>query len=115
MRRAGVTVELQIDGELDSISPGRALVAFRIVQESLTNALRHAPGAQVTVGLRRTAGQLEIEIVDDGDGPSEARPGSGHGLVGMRERVALYGGTLEAGPREDRGFAVRARLPTGGE
>lgn len=116
MRRAGLDVDLHVDGELDDLSAGRGLAAFRILQEALTNVLRHAPGARVSASLRRTAAELRIEVADDGgDAPPGARPGGGgHGLVGMRERVALYGGTLEAGPRADRGFIVVARLPTGG-
>jgi signal transduction histidine kinase len=113
LRRAGLDVELRIEGELDDLSAGRALTAFRIVQEAFTNALRHAPGAHVRAALRRTPGELRIEVVDDGNGRSPVSPdGGGYGLIGMRERVALYGGTLEAGPRSDRGFAVVARLPT---
>jgi signal transduction histidine kinase len=115
MRRAGLDVELRVEGELETLARGRALAAFRILQEALTNALKHAPGARVDVTVRRTPSELRIEVVDDGrlataDGPGEG----GHGLVGMRERAALYGGTLEAGPRPGRGFGVLARLPEGG-
>jgi signal transduction histidine kinase len=113
MRRAGLDVELIVEGDLDDLSPGRALAAFRILQEALTNALKHAPAAHVTVALRRAPDGVEIEVVDDGGAASTGRAdGGGHGLVGMRERVALYGGTLEAGPRAGQGFAVLARLPT---
>jgi signal transduction histidine kinase len=114
MRRAGLDVDLHVDGQLDDLSAGRALAAFRILQEAFTNVLRHAPGARVSASLRRTAAELQIEIADDG-GASPGRPAGvgGHGLVGMRERAALYGGTLEAGPRPDRGFVVVARLPVG--
>jgi signal transduction histidine kinase len=115
MRRAGLEVELQVQGDLESLPPGRALAAFRILQEALTNVLKHAPGACVDAKLRRTPSELRIEVVDDGhsDGPA-GRGAGGHGLVGMRERAVLYGGTLEAGPRPGRGFAVVARLPEGG-
>jgi signal transduction histidine kinase len=87
--------------------------AYRIVQEALTNALRYAPGAsvEVTVAYGR---DLRLEVADDGarvNGRAPATPGSGHGLVGMRERAALFGGELEAGPRAGGGFLVRARLP----
>lgn len=111
MRRAGLHVDLRIEGDLDGVPAGRALTAFRIVQEGLTNALKHAPASRVTVTLRRTAAELEIRVVDDGQA---TRPvdGGGHGLVGMRERVALYGGTLEAGRRDEGGFALVARLPS---
>ena len=115
MRRAGLEVDLHVDGQLDDLSAGRALAAFRILQEALTNVLRHAPGARVSASLRRTAAELQIEVADDGGARPGTRPGGGgHGLVGMRERAALYGGTLEAGPRADRGFMVVARLPAGG-
>jgi signal transduction histidine kinase len=113
MRLAGLDVDLRVEGELDDLSAGRTLAAFRILQEAFTNALRHAPGAHVRAALRRTPAELQIEVVDDGNARSPVSPdGGGYGLVGMRERVALYGGTLEAGPRRKRGFAVVARLPT---
>jgi signal transduction histidine kinase len=112
MRRAGLDVDLRVEGELGDLSAGLALAAFRILQEAFTNALRHAPGARVRAALRRTPGELQIEVVDDGNERSRgSRDGGGYGLVGMRERVALYGGTFEAGPRPKRGFAVVARLP----
>jgi len=114
LRRAGLEVELRVEGDLDDLPPGRALAAFRILQEALTNALKHAPGAHVEALLRRTPGELAIDVVDSGGTrPAAADDGGGHGLVGMRERVALYGGTLEAG-RNGGGFAVHARLPTAG-
>jgi signal transduction histidine kinase len=113
MRRAGLDVDLRVEGELGDLPAGRALAAFRILQEAFTNALRHAPGAHVRASLRRGPGELEIEVVDDGNArPPVSDGGGGYGLIGMRERVALYGGTLEAGPRPERGFAVVARLPT---
>ena len=114
LRGAGLDVELHVDGELDDLPPGRALAAFRILQEALTNTLKHAPGAHVDAALRRTPGGLEIEVVDSGGArPAAPDDGGGHGLVGMRERVALYGGTLEAGPSGD-GFSVLARFPATG-
>jgi signal transduction histidine kinase len=113
VRRAGLDVELHVDGDLDELSAGRALAAFRIVQEAFTNALRHAPGSHVRAALCSTPGELRIEVVDDGNGRAPASTDrGGYGLIGMRERVTLYGGTLEAGPRADRGFTVVARLPT---
>jgi signal transduction histidine kinase len=113
MRRAGLDVELAVEGDLTGISAGRALTAFRVLQEALTNALKHAPGAQVQASLRRTPDELVIEVRDDGvNGSPAASSGGGYGLVGMRERVALYGGTLEAGPGHERGYAVVAHLPT---
>jgi signal transduction histidine kinase len=114
MRRAGLDVDLAVQGELDDLSAGRALAAFRILQEALTNTLKHAPGAHVRAVLRRTPEELAIEVTDDGgDGPlPPASNGGGYGMVGMRERLALYGGTLEAGPTGDGGYAVVAHLPT---
>jgi signal transduction histidine kinase len=113
MRLAGLDVELVVDGELGDLSAGRAMTAFRILQEALTNALRHAPGSHVVAVLRRTPHELVIEVSDDGaNGAPAGSPGGGYGLVGMRERVSLYGGTLEAGPGRERGFAVVAHLPT---
>ena len=111
MRSAGLDVELDVEGDLDHMPPGRALAGFRILQEALTNALKYAPGAHVRVMLRRTASRLEIEVVDDCAAPAVNGNGTGHGLVGMRERVALYGGTLQAGPRPEGGYAVRATVP----
>jgi signal transduction histidine kinase len=111
-REAGLPVEYRVSGEPAPLPPGVDLSAYRIVQEALTNALKHAgPGrAEVSVSYGDV---LELEITNDGldgDGDGDAESG-GQGLVGMRERVALFGGTLEAGPRRGGGFAVRARLP----
>jgi signal transduction histidine kinase len=117
MRHAGLNVGLELDGELDDLPPGPALAGFRILQEGLTNALRHAPDAQVWVNIRRTPVQVEIDVLQDRGEPQPAPEGGiGHGLVGMRERVALYGGRLRVGPRPDGGYEVRAVLPLqGGE
>jgi signal transduction histidine kinase len=87
--------------------------AYRIVQEALTNVLKHAGQASAQVSVRCGADEVLIEVTDDGDGPQAAGPTGGHGLAGMRERVALFGGELTAGPKPDGGFAVRARLPLG--
>jgi signal transduction histidine kinase len=114
IRRAGLDVDLQVDGDLGDLSPGRALAAFRILQEGLTNALKHAPSASVRATLLRTPAELRIEVVDDGCAASSAGSADGYGLVGMRERVALYGGTLDAGPGDGGGFRVVARLPMEG-
>ncbi len=111
VRGAGLDASLEVSGEPAELAPGLDMSAYRIVQEALTNALRHAPGARVTVSVQYGR-DLVLEVIDDGArGNGHAPPGSGHGLVGMRERAALYGGSLEAGPREGRGFAVRAVLP----
>jgi signal transduction histidine kinase len=90
---------------------GVDLSAYRIVQEALTNTLKHAGHAEAEVIIRYDAAAVELEILDNGAGPHTRVNGVGHGLVGMRERVALYGGLLEAGSRNGHGFTVRARLP----
>jgi signal transduction histidine kinase len=117
MRQAGLNVELELEGELDDLPPGPALAGFRILQEGLTNALRHAPDARVRVSIRRTPEQVKIDVLQ-ARGEAEAAPegGTGHGLAGMRERVAIYGGRLRVGPGPDGGYEVRAMLPLqGGE
>jgi signal transduction histidine kinase len=111
VRAAGVAVELRITGAEQPLPPGAQLCAYRMVQESLTNVLKHAPGASATVDLRYGPGELTVAVADDGPGVAESAPGSGHGLVGMRERAELYGGTLAAGPRGAGGFEVRLVLP----
>jgi signal transduction histidine kinase len=113
-RQGGLSVEVHTEGRPHTLSPGVDLAAYRIVQEALTNAVKHAGPARAQLVLRYGRDQLEIEVCDDGRGPSPAhdeRADPGHGLVGMTERVALYGGALSAGPRNGGGFAVRARLP----
>jgi signal transduction histidine kinase len=110
VRNAGLPVELAVDGDRRALPPGIELAAYRIVQEALTNARRHASPTHATVALRYAPGALEIEIANDVRGRTSPN-GTGHGLVGMRERVALYRGELEAGPQQGRGFVVRARLP----
>ena len=108
-RTAGTPVDVVVEGERIPLPPGLDLAAYRIVQEALTNARRHAPGSQVRVRLAFAGGGLEVTV--DSDGRARARSdGGGLGLVGMRERVALYGGELEAGPTA-AGFRVRADLP----
>jgi signal transduction histidine kinase len=122
MRQAGLPVQLRVEGQPGRLPPGVDLAAYRIVQEALTNTLRHAGPANAEVVVRYQQHAVELEVLDDGRGPGlrdSAGGASGHGLVGMRERIALYGGTLEAGPRATApgaartGYAVRARLPTG--
>jgi signal transduction histidine kinase len=110
---AGLAVELAIDGERRGLPVGIELSAYRIVQEALTNALKHAGDARVSVHVRYGAESLELEIIDDGVGVATPIASGGHGLVGMRERVALYGGRLDAGRRPSGGFAVRVLLPIG--
>ncbi len=100
--------------ETPPLPPGVDLAAYRLVQEALTNSLRHAgPGARAWVTVRRGPGELTVRVEDDGRGPAPAPEGerSGHGLVGIRERVALYGGILRIGPRPEGGFEVDARFP----
>jgi signal transduction histidine kinase len=112
MREAGLAVGLRVQGDLTALSPGVDLVGYRIVQEALTNALKHAPDASVEASVRCTGHELDIEVLDDGG--TARRPAGGpvgHGLLGMRERASLYGGELVTGPREGRGFEVRARIP----
>jgi signal transduction histidine kinase len=110
VREAGLPVDLSVEGEPIELPPGVDLSAYRIVQEALTNALRHAGPATARVVVRYRENDLELEIADTGLG-SGASDGDGHGLAGMRERVSLYGGKIEAGPGDEGGFAVRARLP----
>ena len=110
VREAGLPVDLSVEGEPTQLPPGVDLSAYRIVQEALTNALKHAGPATARVVVRYRENDLELEIADTGAGAS-ASDGEGHGLAGMRERVSLYGGKIETGPRDGGGFAVRARLP----
>jgi signal transduction histidine kinase len=112
VQRAGLPVKIEVEGERVPLPAGVDLCAFRIVQEGLTNALKHAGPAHAEVLLRYAPGALDVEIRDDGRGIAQANgDGAGHGLIGMRERVALYGGQLETGPREGGGFEVHAHLP----
>jgi signal transduction histidine kinase len=117
-RAAGIAVALDVAPAGEALPAGVDLAAFRVVQEALANTAKHARAGHAWVTVRRGAREVDLEIADDGRGPGGARPGdatTGHGLVGMRERVALYGGTLETGPREQgRGFRVRATIPIDG-
>jgi signal transduction histidine kinase len=108
---AGLPVDLQIEGERRELPVGLDLSAYRIVQEALTNALKHAGQACATVNVRYHDDSLELEIVDNGKGATPRVESGGHGLVGMRERVALYGGRFEASHRASGGFTVRVLLP----
>ena len=116
VREAGMPVDLRIEGEPRPLAAGIDLSAYRIVQEALTNALKHAGPARALVTVRYGDGELEIEITDDGaDAAAGDVVAGGHGLVGMRERVALIGGDLDTGRRRGGGYAVRARLPLAGD
>jgi signal transduction histidine kinase len=113
VRASGLPVELRVEGEPFHLPAGIDLSAYRIVQEALTNVVKHAGNASAQVVIRYGPRALELDIVDDGLGGTPSVNGAGHGLIGMRERVALYGGTLETGARNGGGYAVRARLPLG--
>jgi signal transduction histidine kinase len=111
LREAGLPVELQLEGERRELPIGIELSAYRIVQEALTNALKHAGDARATVRISYRTDALELEIADDGAGGITRASGGGHGLVGMRERAALYGGRFDASRNPDGGFVVRVLLP----
>jgi signal transduction histidine kinase len=112
VERAGLPVDLTVAGEPVALPAGLDLCAYRIVQEALTNTLKHAGPARAEVVLSYAASGLDIDVRDDGRGSGSTNgDGSGHGLIGMRERVALYGGTLKTGPRDGGGFQVHAHLP----
>jgi signal transduction histidine kinase len=111
MREAGLPVELHVEGEPKPLPPGVDLSAYRIVQEALTNALKHAGPASARIVIRYGPEAVELEITDDGQGLIDGRQ-VGHGLAGMRERAALVGGDVESGSNGGRGYTVRARLPT---
>ncbi|MEV0595413.1 sensor histidine kinase [Nonomuraea cavernae] len=113
-RSAGLAVLIKRPGSLDGLPPAVGLSAYRILQESLSNAMRHAPGATVAVDLARDDHDLRLRVANGpGETPGGA-PGAGQGLAGMRERATLLGGVLEAGPTKDGGFQVAARLPIAG-
>src|SRR5579859_180501 len=112
-RAAGLPVTCTVEGEPRPLQDGTALAAYRIIQESLTNTRKHAgPWARASVVLRYAPDVVHIVVTDSGRGRAAASDGAGHGLTGMRERAALYGGTVQAGSRPGGGFEVRALLPT---
>ncbi|MFH9422141.1 sensor histidine kinase [Streptomyces sp. NPDC017529] len=112
VRSAGLTVTTTHTGERRPLSPGVELSAFRIVQEALSNAMRHAPGARVAVTIAYRPAALTVRVTNSApDRPVAASPGAGHGLLGMRERTAMLGGDLAAGPTPDGGYEVTAVLP----
>ena len=114
VRSAGVPVDLVVDGDATDVPLGVDLSAYRVVQESLTNVIKHAGPAAAVVHVRYEPGEIVVEVADDGRGVNGAvRPNGGHGLLGMKERVAVWGGTLDAGPVAAGGYRVLARLPYG--
>jgi signal transduction histidine kinase len=111
---AGVTVDVQTEGNLDGVPAGVSLAAYRVVQEALTNVVRHAGSTKARLDVRAGDDSVAIRVEDDGPAAGWQQPapsGGGHGTIGMRERLELYGGTLSAGPREGGGWSVEARLP----
>ena len=110
----GVTVDVRTEGDLDAVSTGVSLAAYRVIQEALTNVVRHAGRARARLFVQALPEELVIQVHNDppSGAPSRALPAGGrHGALGMRERVQLYGGTLFAGPTSDGGWRVQARLP----
>jgi signal transduction histidine kinase len=116
-RQDGLTIELHVQGDPRPVPPGAELSLYRIAQESLTNVRKHASGARTTVRLNYTAHGVNVDVQDNGSGDHSRHglPSGGHGLIGMRERVAVYGGTLAAGPRDSGGYRVHAHIPLGVE
>jgi signal transduction histidine kinase len=113
--RSGLPVDVRVVGEPVRLPASIDLTAFRLVQEGLTNAIRHASADHAEVRLCYAAGYVEVEVLDDGRGSDGAGVGGGgHGLLGMRERVSIYGGQLDVGPRAEGGFRLHARLPVAG-
>lgn len=110
---AGIPVSLRVEGRPVALESGVELSAYRVLQEALTNSLKHAPGAQAEVTIRYRPSELELEVTDDGAGQrnGSSGAGAGRGLLGMRERVDFYGGTLEHGPQPGGGFRVHATFP----
>ena len=109
---AGLKVWISVDGERGEIPPGIDLSAYRIVQEALTNVIKHAAVTEASVTIGYQPGSVTVEVADQGAGPSRGTVnGTGHGIIGMRERVAVFGGEFAAGPGPGGGFRVRARFP----
>ena len=111
VRSAGLAVELSVTGELSGLAPTAQLAVYRIVQESLTNVLKHARNVRrVGVEITNHAGRLTVRVADDGEAPVQPNPTAGHGVDGMRERAAMYGGRVDAGPTATGGWLVSADL-----
>ena len=113
-RTAGLDTTLRTDGDALAVSPALDLCAYRVVQEALTNAIKYAAPARADISVRWRTGQLELEVLDSGGNGTGRAPGGGHGLIGMRERVTMHGGTLEHGRTAAGGYEVRALIPVGG-
>lgn len=113
VRAGGVPVALRVEGTPRPLAPGVELCAYRVVQEALTNIVKHAHQAAGSVELHYGEHEMTVVVTDDGEGviPARLPAGGGHGLIGMRERAKLYGGTISIGPRSEGGFAVRLTLP----
>ncbi|WP_371477253.1 sensor histidine kinase [Kitasatospora sp. NBC_00315] len=112
VRATGVPVELTVGGQPQQVPSGVELAVYRVVQEGLTNMVKHAAGASAVVALDYTADRLRVDVIDTGGRPAVAvSVGSGRGLIGLRERIAVYGGTLQAGRRPAGGYRVRALIP----
>ncbi|MGK5678009.1 sensor histidine kinase [Actinoplanes sp. URMC 104] len=114
VRAAGLSVGLEVEGSPGELHRALDVSAYRVLQEALTNVLRHAPGSHADVTIRYAPDAVTIEVIDEGGGavqPSGTDRVGGNGLIGMRERTAMFGGTLRAGPRDEGGFAVTARFP----
>ncbi|HEY3001784.1 MAG TPA: ATP-binding protein, partial [Kribbellaceae bacterium] len=114
VRSAGLDARFTVSGDPPELPPAVGLTAYRLVQEALTNCVRHAGASSVDVRVSYDPDAVRIAVTDDGRGGTIEPRSGGHGLVAMRERVALVGGTLEAGPAPERAWAVRATLPLGG-
>lgn len=110
-RLGGMAVTLEVQGDAPALPPGLGLTAYRVVQEALTNVRKHADGAPTRVRLSFADGALDVRVEDDGATATTGLAADGHGLMGMRERVGLYGGTMTAGARETGGFTLQVRLP----
>ena len=113
-RETGFEVEYVVDGQRRELPPGIDLAVYRIVQEALTNIRKHAGPASARIRLHFSPSGLDVVITDDGNGTGRSADGAGRGLIGMRERVALYGGTLSSGPRVTGGYEIEARIPLHG-
>jgi signal transduction histidine kinase len=114
IRAAGLPVRVQVQGQPVALPPGLDLSAYRIVQEGLTNSLKHAGASQAEVEVRYAPHELQLEVRDNGPGNASMDKGLGHGLVGVRERVKIYGGEMSAGASRAGGFVLRARIPLDG-